>query len=70
MMSSAETWGDEKAIRPVDKLVLVVAQTEERFVGEMKVAEGLYMMVVRSLGINKIEEEGEPKIMIPEKVQP
>ena len=37
---------------------------------EMKRAEGLYVLVVRSLRVEKIEEEEKPKIQIPEEVQP
>ena len=37
---------------------------------EIKAAEGLFVLVVRSLGIEKTEEEEKPKIQIPEVVLP
>lgn len=42
----------------------------ERVRSEMKAAEGLYVMVVKSLGIEKIDEEEKPNIIIPKQVQP
>src|SRR4051812_47306227 len=47
-----------------------MVHTEGEFVSEMKGAEGLYVLVVRSLGVEKIEEEEKPKIQILEEEQP
>lgn len=70
MLPSKDTGSHMKTIQLTIKLVFTVAYIDREFVSEMKMAEGLYVMVVRSLGIEKIEEKEKPKIVIHERVQP
>lgn len=50
--------------------IFSIAQTKKEFMSEMKEAKGVYVLVVRSLAIEKTEEREKPKIVIPEKVWP
>lgn len=52
------------------KPVFTVAPTKEKFVSERKAAELIYVMLVKSLGIEKTEQEEKLKIVILERVQP
>lgn len=62
-----ETGSDKKIAQLVAKPIFNVAHIEGEF--KMKAGEKLYMIVVKSLEIERTEEE-KPKILIPEKVQP
>lgn len=50
------TCNGHKIIMLPKKLVSNVVRIEDEFMNEMKVAEGLYVMAVKSLGIENIEE--------------
>lgn len=52
------------------KLIFSVSWTEKEFVSEMKADKGLYVMVVRFLGIKKAEKKEKFKIVISESLQP
>lgn len=69
MAPSTETKNNKRTTKHDDKLVFSVAQTEE-LVSEKKIAERLYGMMVKSLGIKMTEEDEKLKIMIPNSVQP
>lgn len=56
---------EKKTIKPTEQ-----AQIEEEFVNEMKATRGLYVLNVKFLGTEKIEEDKKLKIVVPDKVQP
>lgn len=49
------------------KLIFCVARIE--FISKTKTTEGLYVIIVRSLGIKKTKEEDRYKTVIPDSVQ-
>lgn len=55
MLPSIETGSDKKITQLTTKQGFNVGRSEEEFMSQMKEIERLYVMVVRSLGMEKIK---------------
>lgn len=53
--------GDKKTAPLAKKSVFSIARTDDEFVRKIKTAEGLYVMVVRFLEIEKKEKRRSPR---------
>lgn len=58
-----------KATKPTKKSIFSVVPIEE-LMSEMMTIEGLFVMMVRYLGIEMVEEDEKSKIVISNNVQP